>query len=437
MSYRRFYWCERRSAVALAEDVAELLGDDWQRQMNEKEEAELLALYRELREYVEWRDDTIPLIQSIYPIINPHIPALIDDFYREIERHPQAMQVITGGEQQIRRLKRTLEQWLRVLFVGDYSHSFVIRRWSVGRRHVEIGLDQHYATAALSRLRHRIISIVTTEWRGSLEQLRTAIHAVNRLIDLDIAVIQLAYQQAYIQRVEAEAESRIRQSERLAAIGQVVTGLAHESRNVLQRSHACLETLLLDVEDRPEAKKLAERIQGALDQLQVLYEEVRNFAAPIILDLDEVDLMQAIRTAWSNIESLQTDSKVEFKLNFPAGTECKVLADHHRLNQVLHNLLTNAAEAVLNEENPRIICHIRPSDDLRSWLVTIEDNGPGFLPEEANRAFEPFFTTKSKGTGLGLAICRRIVDAHQGAISLDRHRAMGASFEVKLPRVIG
>jgi truncated hemoglobin YjbI len=85
--------------------------------------------------------------------VAPHIPQLIDDFYEEIERHPDAQRVITGGVAQVERLKGKLNQWVGDLFCGPYDAEYVLRRWRVGFRHVLIGLEQVYTNAALSRLR--------------------------------------------------------------------------------------------------------------------------------------------------------------------------------------------------------------------------------------------------------------------------------------------
>ena len=99
-----------------------------------------------------------------------------------------------------------------------------------------------------------------------------------------------------------EAQQRALQAERLAAIGQMVTGLAHESRNALQRSQACLEMLVLNVGNRPEALDLITGIQEAQDDLHRLYEEVRNYASPIRLDRRPCCLSEVLREAWVHLE---------------------------------------------------------------------------------------------------------------------------------------
>ena len=91
--------------------------------------------------------------------------ALVEDFYAEIQRHPAASRVITGGHAQIDRLKQTLRQWLSELFAGPYDEHYVARRWRVGLRHVEIGLPQVYTAAAMSRLRNGMIRVFASHWK--------------------------------------------------------------------------------------------------------------------------------------------------------------------------------------------------------------------------------------------------------------------------------
>ena len=117
----------------------------------------LFDRYRELQSYVGWTGADAERIVAAAPLLEPYLPALIDDFYAEIERHPEARKVITGGQAQIERLKGTLVQWVRELLAGPYDADYVARRWRVGWRHVEIGLDQVYTNVALSRLRTGLI----------------------------------------------------------------------------------------------------------------------------------------------------------------------------------------------------------------------------------------------------------------------------------------
>ena len=113
----------------------------------------LFARYQELQRYVGWADDDARRVQSIAAALEPYLVSLVEDFYAEIDRHPTARRVITGGPAQVERLKGTLIAWLRELLRGPYDRKYVVRRWRVGWRHVEIGLDQVFTNVALSRLR--------------------------------------------------------------------------------------------------------------------------------------------------------------------------------------------------------------------------------------------------------------------------------------------
>ncbi len=393
---------------------------------------ELFDLYEELQRYIGWEPEDRALVYESCKFVRPSFPSLIEDFYAEIHRHPNAVAVIKGGDEQIHRLKKTLTTWIEQLFTCDYDQDYVASRWRVGGRHVEIGLDQTFAMAALARLRIGIVDALRSNWEGDPNKLDRMIRAICKLLDLEGTIINSAYQAHFAQRLHAQAEDQIKQSERLAAIGQMITGLAHESRNVLQRSYACLEALMLDIDDMPDAFKQAKRIQMSLDNLQMLYEEVRNYAAPINLDLVKFDLVMMIKTVWQNLQFGWQEKSIRFSIVKTSEGSCIVNADRYRIEQVFTNLLQNAVDACPAEGS--IDCQLRHDGTRNRIRATIIDSGPGIEPKSLNRIFEPFFTTKTKGTGLGLAIAQRIVQAHHGHLSAyNTDDNGGAAFEIDLP----
>jgi signal transduction histidine kinase len=230
-----------------------------------------------------------------------------------------------------------------------------------------------------------------------------------------------------------QAQERAMQAERLAAIGQMMTGLAHESRNALGRSQACLEMLSLVVRDRPEAIDLINRIQKAQDHLHALYEDVRGYAAPIKLEKVPCDLRAIWREAWAHLESAR-DAKRGILREAVDSADVSCMADAFRLEQVLHNILDNALAA----GSPPVEVEIRAAatelDGQPALRIAVADNGPGIAPEQRYQVFDPFFTTKAKGTGLGMAIAKRIVEAHGGRISVGDSEGPGAVFLITLPR---
>jgi two-component system sensor kinase FixL len=230
-----------------------------------------------------------------------------------------------------------------------------------------------------------------------------------------------------------QAQERTLQAERLAAIGQMMAGLAHESGNALARSQACLEMLQMEVEDQPEALNLIARIQKAQNHLQQLYGEVRNYAAPLKLERQRQSLRSIWRQAWANLAEQQRGRMASLQEECE-GVDLHCLVDAFRLEQVFRNILENALAACSDPVEIIVFCSDSQLEGQPALRVAVRDNGPGLNPEQRQRIFEPFFTTKTKGTGLGMAIAQRIVEAHGGQIAIGVPTGPGAEIQLLLPR---
>jgi two-component system, LuxR family, sensor kinase FixL len=228
-----------------------------------------------------------------------------------------------------------------------------------------------------------------------------------------------------------EAQEHALQAERLAAIGQVAAGLAHESRNALQRSQACLSMLGLRLKGQPEALDLLDRAQKAQDDLHRLFDGVRAYAAPIRLEPAPCSLADIWREAWDDLSPWE--NRVLELREETAGMDLRCVADSFHLKRVFRNVLENALAAASDPVCIVISCtpaRLREKDALR---ISVRDNGPGFPVEHRDKLFEPFFTTKARGTGLGLAISKRIVEAHGGRIAAGHGPGPGAEIIITLP----
>lgn len=229
-----------------------------------------------------------------------------------------------------------------------------------------------------------------------------------------------------------EAQQRAVQQERLAAIGQTMAGLAHESRNAFQRSQASLETLALEVNDRPDAVKLIERIQRAHDHLLHLYEEVLSFAKPIRLDLASHALSDVISRTWDHVAAANQCKLDRLTLTLSCKSDAAI-CDAFALEQVFRNLIENAL--VVSPEDQVIEVNIDENwqANLKALKIEVRDHGPGIKPEYEEKLFEPFFSTRARGTGLGLPIARRLAIAHGGSLDL-RSNENGTIATVIIPR---
>lgn len=259
---------------------------------------------------------------------------------------------------------------------------------------------------------------------------RTVVWSMQHLLDCDEIINGILAIGNDVTELK-QAEQRLIQSERLAAIGQMVTGLAHESRNALQRSRACLDMLELDLEERPEQLKLIRRTQQALQELQRLYEEVRAYASPLRLELAPTDLAELCRETWTELTEQHARLSLTMHLNCPEHG-CEGVVDRPRIRQVFRNILENAIVVSPERGEVRIHCERTEHGNAPAIRLTFQDQGPGLNAEQVKRIFDPFYTTKTRGTGLGMAIAKRIVDAHQGEIRVG-HSAGGAIIHVTLP----
>jgi two-component system, LuxR family, sensor kinase FixL len=230
-----------------------------------------------------------------------------------------------------------------------------------------------------------------------------------------------------------QAQERVLQSERLAAIGQMMAGLAHESRNALQRSKACLEMLALEVENRPSALDLVARAQRAQDHLSTLYEEVRQYAAPIQLNRKQANLDELWRETWEDLVEMHKSKKVRLGEDL-GGFDLCCSVDRFAIGQVWRNILENAIQVSPDCAQVFVQCAESTIDGHPAVRIGIRDEGPGMTADHRKRVFQPFFTTKTKGTGLGMAIAERIVLSHGGWIGVADRDGPGAEIIVILPK---
>jgi signal transduction histidine kinase len=378
---------------------------------------DLFRRYQELQQYVGWTEEDARRVRSVAAALEPHLPVLIDDFYAEIERHPEARKVITGGPQQVERLKGTLRVWLRELFSGEYDQDYVARRWRVGWRHVEIGLDQVYTNVALSRLRRGLLTALETCGVDPGPEGMAVRRSLNTLLDLDLAIIEDAYQAEYLARQQ--------RSERLAAIGKVAGGIAHELRNPLNVVKTSIYYLL--TARNPTPAKTAEHLQRIERHVEVadgVITALSNFAK---MPLPSLRPFAVERCMQEVLELNPLPENIQVTVTYPPSLP-RALADMDQLRIVFANLIRNAREAM--PQGGQLSLDGRVADE--SVEVAVRDSGVGISPENLARIHEPLYSTKARGLGLGLAIVRAILEKNGGSLRVVSEPNRGSTFTVRL-----
>jgi signal transduction histidine kinase len=374
--------------------------------------------YQELQSYVGWSAADAARVQDVSTVVEPHFERLIDDFYAEIQRHPDAARVITGGQEQINRLKRSLHNWIGELFSGNYNRDYVERRWRVGYRHVEIGLDQVYTNAALSRLRTRILAVLEPpHWKAPHQEMLAGRLSLNTLIDLDLAIIEDAYQTEYRRRQQV--------TERLATIGAIAGGIAHELRNPLNVVKTSVYYLLNAKNASPEkVTSHLERIERQVGAADRVITALNDFARLPFPKIEPIELAQCLQEVFQ-INPLPPSIEVEQSIK-PA--HLAILGDRAQLHIVFGNLIRNARDAM--PDGGRLTIGAQKKGGFVE--VTLKDTGAGISPHDLPRILEPLYSTKAKGIGLGLAITNDIIKRHQGALSVSSEPEIGSTFTVRL-----
>jgi two-component system, NtrC family, sensor histidine kinase PilS len=224
-------------------------------------------------------------------------------------------------------------------------------------------------------------------------------------------------------------EERLRLSEKMALLGQLSAGLAHEVRNPLSIISGSIEVLSNDVKPSDENVRLLKVAIQEVERLNLLVEDFLLLTSPIQSLTSSVDICRIIGETVELF--LNGASRNGFDVIVNTQKELYVRADFPQLKQVFWNLLLNAREAMPNGGKIMVETHA----DKNDVVVKVSDEGCGIDEKTISRIFEPFFTTKKVGTGLGLAIVQKVVEGYNGRICVVSAENKGATFIITLPKV--
>jgi two-component system sensor histidine kinase PilS (NtrC family) len=234
-----------------------------------------------------------------------------------------------------------------------------------------------------------------------------------------------------IKRMEAE----VRHADRLAAIGRLAAGLAHEVRNPIASIRGSVEVLGQNLNLQGTDRQLMDIVLRESDRLDGTIAEFLEFSRPKPLSRMLTDVTAVVDEVLLLL-SHQASGAVGIGRAYPDGT-VKAHVDPAQVRQAVWNLCLNAVEAMAGAGTLRVAVGLRRGggpEEPEMVEVAVEDTGPGVPPEHLPHIFEPFYTTKTRGTGLGLAIVHRIVQEHEGQMRVETAGAGGARFVMVLPR---
>jgi signal transduction histidine kinase len=338
-----------------------------------------------------------------------------------------AATAILRGPDQVERLRVTLIDWMSTGLLGPHDAAFFDKRSRIGRRHVAIGLPQHFIFTAMSVMR-TAYSVRIEKLYGPSDAL-AVVRSVDKLFDIELALMLRNYQ--LDSEEKRAARERAMLADRLIALQTLTAGLAHEVRNPLNAAKLQLQLLERRLRRSTSESTLVQPSEIAnqeLDRLTDLLDEFLSFARAPELQTGRHDVVAIAKKVVSVERPFAERQKIELALSPDQGT-LMAHVDASKLHQIMQALLRNALEAA--PPKGRVALDLRIEEN--ELHVRVRDDGNGMSDQTKRRVFEPFFTTKDNGTGMGMAIVHTFVTMHGGRIDIATSPS-GTTVDVALPQ---
>jgi two-component system sensor histidine kinase HydH len=221
----------------------------------------------------------------------------------------------------------------------------------------------------------------------------------------------------------------VERSQRLASLGRLAAGIAHEIRNPLSSIKGFATYFRQRYKDVPEDQETAEIMVQEVDRLNRVIGELLEFARPMDMQLRKTAIRDLIGSSLKMVEAQALEKNIEIKIHIAPEIDT-VLLDPDRMNQIFLNLYLNAIQAM---DEGGVLTADLSRDGAKEIKIVISDTGKGIVRKDLGKVFDPYYTTKPSGTGLGLAIVHRIVEAHKGEIKVESKQGIGTSVTIILP----
>lgn len=296
-----------------------------------------------------------------------------------------------------------------------------------GQPYATVFFDPHFSSPVLDTLEHgtehlaQEVSFPAHNRTIELSVTTSRIHNANgELIGALVIFSDLT--------ARKETQRRLAQTERLATLGELMAGVAHEVRNPLTAIRGYVQ-IIRQQTDLPVHQEYLSIVLKEIDSINKVIQQLLDFSRPRQSQWQKVPINTLIEESLILVQTSGVQARIDFNTELDA-TLPPIIADRELLKQVLLNMLINAVQAI----------GARGAIRIRTWrhtlthlAITIEDNGCGIDIDLQKKIFDPFFTTKASGTGLGLALSQRIINAHQGDIRVTSQPGRGATFMLILP----
>jgi two-component system sensor histidine kinase HydH len=305
-------------------------------------------------------------------------------------------------------------------------------------------LNSEDARGRLSRILPRQLWELTSRLSGPRKSIQQEIDCSlpdGRVIPMDISISSFEddtgaiWGQIVLFRDLTEVRGLQREIEtnrRLASIGMLAAGVAHEIRNPLSSIKGFATYFKERYRNHPEDQKTAEIMIQEVDRLNRVITQLLEFARPLAIQKKRTPLQILINHSFQMIETQAQEKNIEIEKSF-ASEPLEAVVDPDRMSQVLLNLYLNAMQSMEGKGGLLTVSLSREKGPPPSVKISVKDTGTGIAKEDLEHVFDPYFTTKQSGTGLGLAIVHKIIESHQGEIRVESEPGHGTTVSFYLP----
>ncbi len=391
-------------------------------------------------------------LDALRPLLEEKADEMVDAFYAHLLTFPETRAFLADSSVRD-RLLLSQRAYLLSLCDAELNDDYVRDRREIGRTHVRVGLEPRWYFGAYSLYYSILAPAISDFFHGAREDAEPALISLQKILMLDAQLAMEAYVEGREQNLGALAETlvqseqglarqideqrvelqktteRARAAERLASVGAIAAGLAHEIGTPMGiiRGHA---ELLEDFVDGEDGQSRLEIIVEQIDRISNIMQGLLNLARPAEVNREVVELGALLDVVLSFIASKAERQGIEVVRRYDEVP--KLRGDTDRLQQLFLNLILNAFDAM--EGGGRLEVGISRSGP-RHVSVRILDDGVGISPADLRLIFDPFFTTKraGQGSGLGLVVAQEIARDHGGEIEASSVLRVGTEFSILLP----
>ena len=415
-----------------------------------------------LKQFLRLTPEEERLLPRLQPLFAKHMDELVKAFYRHLLQFDETRRLLSD-EIITNRLLAAQRRYLMQLVSGTYGQEYQANRLNIGHVHERIGLTPEWYLGAYNLYLSLILPLIDDEFRSRPAECLAISVAFQKVVFFDISLAIKAYIEKANERLEfanrqlamlsreletglsvsqrdlKQSQEQLRQTERLAELGTLASGMAHEIGTPMNVILGRAEYLHRHTKE-PDTAKGLQTIVEQVERITKIMNQLLTFARRRPIERRPTNINKVVEETLDVMRERFQRHHIEVKTELAASLPL-IHADPDQMGQVLLNLAINSLHAMGDSGTLLVRTALIPvnkvSVDKYVELIEVSmaDTGSGIAPEDLDKIFNPFFTTKEvgKGTGLGLTVVHGIIQEHGGFITVESEVGKGTTFRVRLP----